>query len=206
MSRLAVAAVAAVVLSVMGCSETAGVVAQQQRVMEGAAPEEVLNEAAVVLQREFGRAQVDRAGLRVITGPVEFTTDRESGTARDLYRGRSLMRRSATLTVARVRGATVARLRVDVERQDTVQQTVMQPQGSRMGDTPGSETAIDRDAATTQKQNAVWTRVRRDTRLERALLDELRERLARRAADLAPADTEADVPQPAPTPPAEPRE
>jgi hypothetical protein len=69
----------------------------------------VLTAAAGILQREFGKIKIDRAARRITTVPVEFTTERESGTVRDLYRGRSTMRRVAQFDVGRSAGQTVAR-------------------------------------------------------------------------------------------------
>lgn len=40
-------------------------------------------------------------------------------------------------------------------------------------DSPGEYTAIQRDAATTEKQNTVWRTVRRDKTAERAILDQI---------------------------------
>lgn len=157
----------------------------QQRVIEGADPDQAMTEAIPILQREFGRLKVDQAARHIVTTPVEFTTDRESGTARDLYHGRSAMRRTATFDVGRRAGETVARLRIDVERRDTERRAVVQPPSHRLSDTPGQETPIDRDAATTREQNAVWTRVKRDRKLEVSLLEELRERFARLTAEPA---------------------
>jgi hypothetical protein len=187
------------VTGLVGCTgESLAVEDRQERVLEGADPDAVLVAAAQILQREFGRAQIDRSNRRVITLPAEFTTDRESGTVRDVYRGKSTMRRKAEFMVGRRGGVTVARLRIDVERRDTERQIVMRPQGERLGDSPGQQSAIQADAATTGEQNAVWTRVRRDRKLERELLDELREHFARLAADSEVGD---NTPPPAPRPP-----
>lgn len=40
-------------------------------------------------------------------------------------------------------------------------------------DSPGEYTAINRDAATTEKQNTLWRTVRRDKMVERAILDQI---------------------------------
>lgn len=40
-------------------------------------------------------------------------------------------------------------------------------------DSPGEYTAINRDAATTEKQNTVWRTLRRDKMVERAVLDRI---------------------------------
>ncbi len=187
----------AVLLVPLGCTADAIRVAEhQERVIEGADADLLLAAALPILQREFGRVQVDRHAHRIVTQPVEFTTERESGTARDLYRGKSTMRRKADFMVGRRGGATVARLKVDVERRDTERQVVLRPRPQRLGDSPGQETALETDGATTGEQNAIWTRVRRDRKLERELLDELRDQCARLTAVVEPAP--ASQPTPAP--------
>jgi hypothetical protein len=185
-------------LCLAGCAGPARTYVSAQRVIRGADVEAVFAEATSILQQEFGRIQVDRVNQSIISAPQEFTTTRESGTARDLYRGRSTMRRTAHFTVSSGETGAVAHLRIDLERQDTVRQQVMRPRAYRLGDAPGHETPIDRDAATTHRQNTVWTHVRRDTNLERALLDELRERIARRVAENEPDAGEEAKDGPAP--------
>ncbi len=183
-----------------GCTGFGSQESWQQRVIEDTDPDQVLGAAAAILQREFGRVRVDYAARRIVTSPVEFTTRRESGTARDLYRGQSTMRRSAQFNVGRSGGQTVARIRIDVERRDTERQRVFQPRGYRLSDTPGQETPIETDAATTGEQNAVWTRVRSDRAMERAVLEELREQFARGprpSAESQPGQLPATVPGPA---------
>ena len=127
MSRVMIWLCLPVLWPLAGCMDSATVEAEQQRVIRDADAGEVLTAAAAILQREFGRVKVDRAAGRITTSPVEFSTERESGTARDLYRGRSTMRRIAQFGVGAAGGQTVARLRVDIERRDTERQTVMQP-------------------------------------------------------------------------------
>ena len=178
-----------------GCGPSESLRARpQQRVVDAADPDAVLAAAAVILQREFGHVQIDRIGRRIVTAPAEFTTARDSGTARDLYGGRSTMRHIGTLDVGRRDGKVVVRLRIDVQRRDTARQRAMHPRGHRLSDTPGAETPITRDAATTERQNTVWTHVRRDRTLERALLEELREQFARLATRPAVPATRAEPP------------
>ena len=86
-------------------------------------------------------------------------------------------------------GSTTARLRIDLERQDTAQRAASPPDAYRLSDSP-AYTPIERDAATTDQQNTVWTKVKRDRSLERALLEELCEQLA-------PAPSEPVAEQPA---------
>ena len=138
---------------------------------------DVLQAGDALLKREFGRTQLNRGELTITTEPVEFTATGGSGTARDLYGGTSRMRRRATLVVEAHGQASVACLRIEVERQDTQRRAAMAPATGRMGDSP-SRTPEQDDAATTSQQNAVWTHVKRDTELEQDLLTELRNKFA----------------------------
>ncbi len=155
----------------------------EQRALGDAPPEAVLAEALAILKREFGRAKVDVETRSIETGYVEYSTSRESGAARDLVGGRSVMRRKAVCIIGRRGEVTVARMRIDVERRDTEQQSITQPRGAPFGDSPGQQSAIDRDAATTTSQGIVWTPVRRDFQLEKQLLAELQEKFTRLAAE-----------------------
>ena len=56
----------------------------------------------------------------------------------------------------------------------------MQAVDRRSSDVP-SDTAIDRDAATTRKQNTVWKPIRRDRALERQILTSIAERIGTEA-------------------------
>lgn len=132
----------------------------------------VLTAAQRVLVENFPRLTVDRQAYVISSAPAEYNTTDESGTSRDLVGASSTMRRLARFGVSRRGDRTVARVRVDVERRDTSRREVVSPESYRLSDSP-SYSPIDRDAARTRDQNAAWTRVRRDSRLERALLDEL---------------------------------
>ncbi len=160
---------------------------QQARVIEGARTEQVLVIATRVLQREFGRVHVNREALTIDTEPAEFATDRESGTTRDLYHGQSTMRRVGHLSLAPQAQNTVVRLRIDLERRDTERMANVPLPRENLGNLP-NYTPIERDAATTERQNAVWTFVRRDRKLERSLLDELVDELTPPAARPAAAE------------------
>jgi hypothetical protein len=161
-----------------GCEGSPDLSMYQSRRIEGTHPDEVLLVASKVLRREFGRIQLDSERQMIETDPVEFRTERESGTVRDLYGGGSTMRRVARFRVGKRGGGSVARLRIEVERQDTERAVAMQPPTGQLNESPAYDTPIQRDAATTMQQNTVWTFVRRDRRLERALLVEMGELLA----------------------------
>lgn len=62
----------------------------------------------------------------------------------------------------------------------------MQAAERRSSDLP-SNTAIDRDAATTRKQNTVWKPIRRDRALERQILSSIAERIGVKAPGEPPA-------------------
>lgn len=165
-----------------GCTQGLSGNASQTRVFQAALPDDVFNAAIVILQREFGRLTINREGRTILSEPMEFRTAANTGSARGLVGARTSMRQQARFSVGRRGAGAIARLRIDVERKDTQQQRIRQYQGSRLSDAPGGNTPIERDAATTRRQNTVWTRVRRDRTMERALLNELHEALAPRAA------------------------
>ena len=168
-----------------GCTANLDTRRFQTSVIRGTTPEEAFQTAQVIMRREFGPILADASAGRIDALPSEYQTSSDSGTARDLYRGRSTMRRSAHFSVHRHAQGAIARLRIDIERQDTERQEAFQADRQRLGDSP-SQTPIERDAATTMQQNTVWTFVRRDTRLERALLSELQEKLAPPPDDMPP--------------------
>jgi hypothetical protein len=177
----ALAAVTVTVALLTGCVANDARSRLHQLVIDGE-PDAVLAAGATILQREFGRVALDKDAHRITTAPFIYTTASRSGTASDLYGGRTTMRRTALFEVSRRNEQTLARIRIDVERQDTQRRRVVHPQGHRISDAPGHDTPITQDAATTEKQNTVWTEVRRDTRLERTLLRELQDLFARRSA------------------------
>lgn len=163
-----------------GCAQTGSetaVASYQTRLIETATPEQVLDAAAPVLQREFGRVTVDRAKRTIVSAPAEYQGVSDSGTARDLLGAKSALRRVATFVVEPRGARSAARLRIDVQRQDTQPRTALEPGGNRLSDSAASA-AFEREAATTREQNAAWTTIRRDRVLERALLDELADQFA----------------------------
>ncbi|MGD8451233.1 MAG: hypothetical protein PVJ57_05390 [Phycisphaerae bacterium] len=188
--RVVVLLLAPLCWGLVGCGPTTDLTGQQSRLIDTPDSRAVLVAGAALLRREFGRVDVDEGRLAVDSLPVEYSTRRESGTARDLYGGRSTMRRVAHFSVGRKGESSVARLRIDVERQDTARVASAQPAGTRISDSPGY-TPIERDAATSERQNTVWSRVGRDRRLERMLLDELEERFAAPPTETAPAPAPA---------------
>ncbi len=184
----ALALLVAIPLLLTGCAEGFERQRYQSRLIRDVSPQEVFQDAQEILRREFGPVRADPESLRIETRPVEFRTRTTSGTARDLYRAPSTMRRIARFVAAPAAGGAVARLRVEIERLDTERQDAFYPdRGRRLSDAP-ADTPIQRDAATTQRQNTVWTFVKRDYRLERAILAELLERFAPAPEPPAPQD------------------
>ncbi|MBK8915782.1 MAG: hypothetical protein IPM64_14510 [Phycisphaerales bacterium] len=137
----------------------------------------VLASASRIVARELGSAAVDRARGEVRSSPAEVTARRETGAPRELVGGASTLRRTCSLLVGRSGGSVVARVRVDVERRDTqrgqVQSSVMGMNEGRLGDTPSTEASWESDP-----RGEIWTRVGRDSSLERAILEELRNEFA----------------------------
>ena len=188
-----------------GCQDPArSVSGLQERAITGGDTDAVLAEAAVVLRREFGRVRVNPSNHSIETAYVEFSAAHDTGAARELVGAKSLMRRRAFFMLGQRGETIVARLRVEVERRDSEQQSITHPRGARLSDSPGQESAIDRDAATTTEQNSVWTLVRRDTPLERQLLQELQEKFTRLAAERDAESAPPPAPPAAPAAPAAP--
>ncbi|MCA9243048.1 MAG: hypothetical protein KDA32_03765 [Phycisphaerales bacterium] len=167
-------ALAAISLSATGCVD--GGSRFTSRDVEGASPDAVLRAGEMILRRDFGRVTVDHVNRRIDTTPVEAIVGSDTALISDAYGGPTRTRKTAHFEVS-ARGETaVASLRVDVEREDTDRRAYIQPDRySRLGADWQSDTAVQRDAATTNEQNRLWTYVRRDLRLERALLEELQD-------------------------------
>jgi hypothetical protein len=180
-----------VLLLVSGCAGGAETRRFQSRVIRGVSPDEVLEAARVVLHREFGALNAEPARRTIVSEPAHYQTKRESGSARDFYRGESAMRQIAHCRVEQRDSVAVLMLRIEIQRQDTERGEVAgQREPSRLSDAP-SYTPIERDAATTQSQNTVWTFVRRHTALESELLSEVQDRFA--PATQTPAAQTADL-------------
>ncbi|MBI5865420.1 MAG: hypothetical protein HZB38_13120 [Planctomycetes bacterium] len=147
--------------------------------------------AVSVMRRDFDRLNIDRTARTITAEPQEFTTRSDSGTTRDLIRAPSKLRRVATLSV-RPRGEDRAqvRLRIDRQREDTTRVEQSQPGQYRLSDAPGY-TPIERDAATSTRQNSVWTNIGRDNVLEREMLGELERLFSKSTEPAAPASQPA---------------
>ncbi|RMF79035.1 MAG: hypothetical protein D6744_09490 [Planctomycetota bacterium] len=173
-----------------GCTAPGAARGSLTRHFADVSPDEAYAATQIVLREHFRRVTADHTRMKLESQPVEYRTSRDSGTSRDLYRGSTLMRRTAHASVSGHgdAGATV-RLRIEIERQDTRRAEVIRPDENRLTDAPGY-TPIERDAATTREQNTVWTFVRRDLRLERELMRQIEARLA-------PANEAVRAPQPA---------
>lgn len=174
-------------VALAGCASDLDIEKQRGtvRLIANAEPDEVLSEAEILLRREFGRVEVDRRWSQVRTVAHEYVTQSDSGTVRDWIGAPTTVRRTATLTVARREGGTLARLRVDVERLDPRSAEIAARDDHRLIDSPGY-TPIERDAATTAAQNTVWTPIGRNLAIERELLAELLARFAAQAAETPP--------------------
>lgn len=196
---LSLALAISALLGLTGCADVE-IEPAQSRVVASSDPDAVLVEAATILRRDFGRTQIDATSRTIKTQPVEFVTTRDSGSARDLYGASSRMRRFATVTIAKRDSTVTARVRVDVERKDAPRTSSIGQPANPINDSPGAETPINRDAATSEQQNTSWTRVRRDYAMERAILDELREVFARLSTSTEPETAPAANPEPSTKP------
>lgn len=200
MLRTAVLGLLGGLLWLNGCTAPSGGLTGQQTRSIAAPPEEVLRVAAGLLRRELGSARVDQDARSVLGIGPDYSTRTASGTARDLVGGRSTLRRVAQFNVGPRGMGSVARLRISIERQDTTRTMVAAAPMERISDTP-AYTPIERDAATTDRQNTVWSSVRRDRELERRLLSELEEYFApaERPEPPSAAETQPEAAKPAPS-------
>jgi len=197
MNKIATLSVMVSLAALAGCSQNMENRRFQTRIIHGATPDDVYQAALVILRREFGKLIIDAPARQIVSAPAEYRTSSGSGTARDFYGGGSTMRNTAHFSVGRKGDGAVARLRVDIERKDTARQEAFQLEHHRVSDAPG-QTPIERDAATSTKQNTVWTFVKRDRRLERGLLMELQEQFAptpEKREDTQSADAQAEKEQ-----------
>ncbi len=171
-SRWCAAGAILIALISAGCASPGDATRYLARVIPQTPANSVQRQAELLLRREFGRVTVDSAAGRLETSPTEFVATSGSGSSRELYGGPANLRRKAVMLIESRGPDALARLRIDVEREDTLSQETMHPGQNRLSDSP-AYTSIERDAATTPTQNRVWTYVRRDRALERQLLDEL---------------------------------
>lgn len=174
------------ILLLTGCADDDASIQMMTRELPTADRDAVIAAAQKILVENFPRTSVDRQAYLITTAPAEYNTTSDSGTSRDMVKAPTTMRHSARFGVARRGDRSVARVRVDVERRDTSRREVVSPEPFRLSDSP-SYSPIERDAARTTEQNTVWTRVRRDARLERAILDELERQFVS-----SPAETESE--------------
>lgn len=157
-----------------GCVTTAPPTNYSSRVVPNADAAAVFDAGGEILVEQFGRlAESDAVARKAVTIASEFDTRREGGTGRDLYRNATRLRRSATLLVDSREDGVFARIRVDIERKETGRASQLQRPTGRFSDYPGDETAGERDASTSDEQNTVWVKTRRDTQLENSLLAQL---------------------------------
>lgn len=147
----------------------------------------VLSEAYDILKRDFAGATIDRERRVVVSDAVEYASTRDTGTPSDFVGVPNTLRRIAIVSCESSGDGVMTRVRVDIERRDTQRRQAMQRSETQFGDTP-RQTAIERDAATTPRQNDVWTRIRRDRAFEQQILADIQNRFAPDQATTKQAD------------------
>lgn len=121
----------------------------------------------------------------ITTHPVETQAGLDS------IRPASLSSRGKTRRIVEVRvqmdgDSTKVYCKVPLQEQ-TTQAHRMFASDRNSSDTPGDDTAINRDAATTAEQNTVWRTVRRDKSTERLILNAITDRTGgEMGSELAP--------------------
>jgi len=134
----------------------------------------------------------------ITTYPVEYTERGGTGRFRDAsplkYPNR--MRRKAIVRVSQSGDQASIDCVVITERLDTSDYRVFAM--NREFDDVNNQTPIDEDAATSARQNDVWTEVGRDRGMERQILNVARDRLR---GETSPVPPPADAQAPAEAPP-----
>jgi len=125
---------------------------------------------AALTSEGFEIDQVDSSTGLVSTKPLPGSASEAAGRGQQIS-SRGGLRRVATVRLTRVGEATNVYCKVVVEEQTTEAHRFLF-QDERGSDLP-TETAIERDAATTAEQNTVWRMVRRDTAAERRIVDDI---------------------------------
>lgn len=123
---------------------------------------------AVLVSEGFEIDEVDAANGSISSKPLAVSSGDATGSGRSIG-SHGGARRVATVKVTRVGDATSVYCKVTVEEQATEAHRFLF-QDEHGSDLP-TDTAIERDAATTAEQNTVWRTVRRDTAAERRIVE-----------------------------------
>jgi hypothetical protein len=130
----------------------------------------------VLAKNGFRIKNVDMDSLTIETYPTEQTVRGQEGRLRDtVVKVPNRVRRTATLEFSTRGGDLQAWCQVKIERLTTADHRVFAQQ-RQFEDAP-TQTPIDREGATTEQQNTVWTSAGRDDSLEQLILSELRDRI-----------------------------
>jgi hypothetical protein len=130
----------------------------------------------VLAKQGFRLKSVDRDELRIETHPAEQLARGGEGRIRDtVMKVPNRVRRTASLEFS-TRGDDIqAFCQVKMERLDTSDYRVFAQQ-RESSDAP-TQTPIDREGATTPRQNQVWSSAGRDESMEREILADLHDRI-----------------------------
>lgn len=125
---------------------------------------------AALVKAGFQIERRDAAAGVITTLPNESkTTDQSTGSS---LRSRGRTRRVGEVRLQESGGAVRVYCKVLVQELATAAYGLYN-QDRATSDSPGENTAINRDAGTTEKQNTVWRTIRREKLMERAILDDI---------------------------------
>jgi len=130
----------------------------------------------VLAQQGFRLKSVDKDEMRIETHPFEQTARGGEGRLRDsVVKVPNRVRRTATLEFSTRGDDLQAYCQVKLERLETADHRVFAQQ--RQFDDAPTQTPIEREGATTARQNTVWSSAGRDEAMEREILADLHERI-----------------------------
>jgi hypothetical protein len=122
----------------------------------------------VLVDQGYDIARADPIAGVITTEPTDVSLEEVRGRLGAGFTSRERVRRFAEVRFAQSAAGVGVYCRVPVQRQATEAHRMFQ-RDSTISDIP-SETAIERDGATTVEQNIVWQTVRRDKAAERRIL------------------------------------
>ncbi len=132
----------------------------------------------VLAKHGFRIKEADVDAMSIETHPTEKTERGTDGRLRSaVVKLPNRVRRTASLEFSRRGDDLQAWCRVKLERLSTADHRVFSQQ-RQFEDAP-TQTPIERDAATTPRQNTVWSSAGRDQAMEQAILSDLRQRIQR---------------------------
>lgn len=144
--------------------------------LQGVAKDQAFAEAKRVFRQYFAVESTDEEEMTIRSRPAEVDARGQTSEVRDVLGATPNRRRQIAEMQVSARGNDVTlSCHVRLQRLDTSQKRAFRPQTG--DDRPSHNMPLSDDAGTTAAQRESWTNIGRDRRLERQVLDAVRDRL-----------------------------